>query len=91
MQVMVELPDEIIEDIKAGYNCAEYADECYLAVQRGTVLPQPHGRLGDLDALQTEMEEAQRERVALDYNPVDAFSLAIYSYVCEAPTIIEAS
>ena len=91
MQVVIELPDDTVEHIKAGYSCAEFADECFNAVKEGTVIPQPHGRLGDLDELQTEMEEAQRERVALDYNPEDAFSMAIYSYVCEAPTIIEES
>lgn len=55
MKVVIDVDEEIYNDIKEGFACSEYGDELIKSVKKGTPLPKGHGRIGDLDALETEM------------------------------------
>lgn len=51
MQIVIEINKELYEEVK-GYH---ELTECELAIFNGTVLPEKHGRLGDLDELEQEL------------------------------------
>ena len=38
MQVVIELPDDTVEHIKAGYDCEEFAYECFKAIKEDSNL-----------------------------------------------------
>ena len=56
MQIVIELSDEKYNDIQAmDWKNPIWADEVTRAIHEGTVLPEHHGRLGDLDELEQEI------------------------------------
>ena len=55
MQIMINISHNLYESIIKDYALSELGHhELYKAVQKGTPLPE-HGRIGDLDALYTEI------------------------------------
>ena len=81
MQIVINIPEEEYEDIKY---CGTIVDESrdYIAsrILNGVILPKEHGRFGDLDALEKEIE---------DYSE-GAFAMTPEFLVKHVPTIIEA-
>jgi hypothetical protein len=96
MQIVIDIPEDLYEGIERrdGALETEYVcDELMKAVDNGALLPNGHGRLGDLNALETEMENGIRagnyeegyEEFAHINNMDDCIDCVRY-----APTIIEA-
>jgi hypothetical protein len=98
MQIVIDVDEDLYEDIIAhdrenreGAKSAYYFEGL---IQNGIPLPKGHGRLGDLDALETEMENGIRagnyeegyEEFAHINNMDDCVDCVRY-----APTIIEAT
>ena len=54
MQVVIDIPEEEYALCKKQWD-TECLDTLMIAVKYGTPLSKGHGRLGDLDALETEM------------------------------------
>lgn len=81
VEVVLKIPEEIYEGLV-------YLDifEVRNLIQKGTLLPEGHGRLGDLDHYQ--------ERLKVKYNECDAMTgsgiLLAYEMAYGEPTIIEA-
>ncbi len=46
MQIVIDIPSEIYEIAKQGY-WKDPADDVYIAISKGTILPEHHGRLID--------------------------------------------
>lgn len=64
MQIVIDIPEDLYEDIithnrenREGTKSAYYFEGL---IQNGTPLPERRGRLGDLDALETEMANGIR-------------------------------
>lgn len=53
MQVVIDIPLEWLFDMKNKKFCQ--TDSLYQKILNGTPLPEGHGRIGDLDALEQEM------------------------------------
>lgn len=56
MQIVIDIDDEDykrIQDVSDVFN--SLTSRAYSAIKNGTLLPEHHGRLGDLDKLYTEM------------------------------------
>jgi len=80
MQVVIDIPDRIY---KISQNrTLNITDNEILekALRNGTPLPKGHGRLGDLDALEEEIENHSK----------GAFAMTVEFLVKDTPTIIEA-
>ena len=78
MQIVIDIPEEIIKDAKdsPNYYPTYHFKEIWRAIVNGTPLPKGHGRLIDADALNFNA----------DYNePL----ISKFDFDC-APTIIEA-
>lgn len=67
MQVVIEISDETYEYI--SYEAETSIDESNVveAVRKGIVLPKGHGRLGDLDELETYFKNVRKELKPADY------------------------
>ena len=55
VELVIKIPEEKLRIIKDKLYCGIYDAELYKAIENGIQLPKGHGRLGDLDALETEM------------------------------------
>ncbi len=59
MQIVIELDDEMYKQISTNIDVYVLDEVDFIlienAIANGTPLPKGHGRLGDLDALETEM------------------------------------
>ena len=59
MQIVIELDDEMYKQISTNIDVYVLDEVNFIlienAIANGTPLPKGHGRLGDLDALETEM------------------------------------
>jgi hypothetical protein len=55
MQIVVNIPDKTYKYFAQGLRFADDVEMAIVAIVDGTALPKGHGRLGDLDALETEM------------------------------------
>lgn len=53
MQMVIDIPKKYYERVKREAEGRKWA--AYRAIANGKPLPEHHGRLGDLDALETEM------------------------------------
>lgn len=89
MQVVIDIPETYYEYCKAQ----EDAVEIQLAIKKGTPLPKGHGRIGDLDKLEKEIDGGIKAGLMIEgyenysnINDVDD-CLECVKY---APTIIEA-
>ena len=52
VELVIKIPEKIYESVMDGTYCGTL----YQELKNGTLLPKEHGRLGDLDALEEEME-----------------------------------
>ena len=55
MQIVIDIPDYDYKQIKEYYEKNDTVEAIYSYIYHGTPLPKHHGRMGDLDALETEM------------------------------------
>ena len=55
MQIVIDIPDYDYKQIKEYYEKNDTVEATYSYIYHGTPLPKGHGRMGDLDALETEM------------------------------------
>jgi hypothetical protein len=56
MQIVIDIPEEEYQNYLKMRPSYPEGVFCYIkAIQNGTPLPKGHGRLGDLDAIKTEM------------------------------------
>ena len=65
MRLIIEIPDEEYELVRHGNKSYRTELELMNAVANGKPLPEHHGRLGDLDALEDEIKRL--EKAASDY------------------------
>ena len=96
MKIVIDIPKEYYEALK------EMSDENLSIIDRaiiryGTPLPEHHGRLGDLDALEEYFRNVRKELKASDYkNAIEFFvrdemllNVQQFIHLCDA--IIEGS
>lgn len=68
MQIIVELPDDVARFLmESSFIPVGYFDSVHKALRNGTVLPKGHGRLGDLDELETYFKNVRRQLKPEDY------------------------
>ena len=68
MQIVIKIPEDTYKDIiKNGFIYDEDNEVVTHAIQNGTPLPEHHGRLGDLDALEEYFGNVRKELKASDY------------------------
>lgn len=68
MQIVIDISDILMEYIVKGKDLSEEQnDEMALAIANGEPLPEHHGRLGDLDALEEYFGNVRKELKASDY------------------------
>lgn len=100
MKIVIEISEEDYKLIKSyGKNSTNYriSLNLYDAVRDGTPLPEYHGRLGDLDALEEYFRNVRKELKASDYkNGIEFFvrdemllNVQQFIHLCDA--IIEGS
>lgn len=104
MKIVIELPDEMYEifvkylSISFGRgNGKSFTYHLLKAIKNGTPLPEHHGRLGDLDALEEGFRNIRKELKASDYkNSIEFFvrddmllNVQQFIHLCDA--IIEGS
>ena len=82
MQIVVDIPDEIVESIEKGSFGVKYNiyDLCGF-VMNGTPLPKNHGRLIDADALMVYCRN-QKSRT-IDCNDIARFPTAVPRVIAE--------
>ena len=88
MQIVIDIPEEIIFDIKESYMGA---DVLYCAVKYGTPLPKGHGRLIDADVLAND--DTICDEISCFECPFKDFkehSCRLEGFIKNYPTIIEA-
>ena len=77
-QIVIEIDDEVYEGVTGDTTFRDCEREALNAIRNGTVLPEHHGRIGDLDILQKAFRQNVAGASAFD----DIFN--------NAPTILEA-
>ena len=103
MEIVIKIPKEAKQafdcaesnDLKGGYY--DHGGVIGIAIKNGTPLPEHHGRLGDLDALEENFRNIRKELKASDYkNAIDFFvrdemllNFQQFVHLCDA--IIEGS
>jgi len=88
MQIVIDIPRKYYEDFKLQLpvlNEKVPSDVAKYAIATGTLLPECHGRLGDLGKIYVELNDAQIEGTE-EYKGLGEAK----QIVCNAPTIIEA-
>ena len=93
MQIVIEIPEEEYNTGQLVHYFGCYSDKLDLVIYNGTPLPKGHGRLGDLDKLEKEIDGGIKAGLMIEgyenysnINDVDD-CLECVKY---APTIIEA-
>ena len=94
MQIVIEIDDELYNEILSRKYSKTRLEK---AVANGTPLPEHHGRLGDLDALEEYFRNIRKELKASDYkNAIEFFvrdemllNFQQFVHLCDA--IIEGS
>ena len=98
MEIVVKIPDDMIKSLEQGSFGAKYnIYDLVGCLMNGTPLPEHHGRLGDLDALEEYFRNVRKELKASDYkNGVEFFvrdemllNFQHFIHLCDA--IIEGS
>jgi hypothetical protein len=92
-EILIKIPDEIYQSVIDGTYCGSL----YKEIKNGTPLPEHHGRLGDLDALEEYFRNVRKELKASDYkNGIEFFvrdemllNVQQFIHLCDA--IIEGS
>ena len=85
MQIVIEIPNAMYEDIKSGKD--GYSNYVHTAIRNGTSLPKGHGRLKDADAICKDIISALGIR---DEKYLLEAEKAVYKRIKNASTIIEA-
>ena len=69
MQILIEISEESYKKLtqKSMLMSASAIDEAVDAVKKGKILPKVHGRLGDLDELETYFKNVRRKLKPEDY------------------------
>lgn len=80
MHIVIDIPEDDYEYLK-NHN----KHGLYSSILNGTILPKGHGRLGDLDKIYVELNEAQIEGTE-EYKGLGEAK----QIVCDAKSIIEA-
>ena len=94
MKIVIDIHEKDYQAIKSGY--LPFGAIAY-AIANGTPLPEHHGRLGDLDALEEYFRNVRKELKASDYkNAIEFFvrdemllNFQQFIHLCDA--IIEGS
>ena len=101
MKLVITIDDDIYDDyLKQGATIPKYGTvigSLYEALWNGVPLPEHHGRLGDLDALEEYFRNVRKELKASDYkNAIEFFvrdemllNVQQFIHLCDA--IIEGS
>ena len=100
MKIVIKIDDDAYKDlIQTGENTINLGVLLALreAVKNGTPIPEHHGRLGDLDALEENFRNIRKELKASDYkNAIEFFvrdemllNIQQFIHLCDA--IIEGS
>jgi hypothetical protein len=94
MQIVIDIEQELYEEILSRKYSKTRLEK---AVAKGTPLPEKHGRLGDLDALEEYFRNVRKELKASDYkNGVEFFVrdemlLNFQQFIHSCDAIIEGS
>ena len=98
MEIIIKISEKLYNRIKyLEPKTDTMLDELIESVQNGTPLPEHHGRLGDLDALEENFRNIRKELKASDYkNAIEFFVrdemlLNIQQFVLLCDAIIEGS
>ena len=100
MKIVIKIDDDTYKDIKEGKIYSSMRDvpqEAVLAIANSTPLPEHHGRLGDLDALEEYFRNVRKELKASDYkNGIgffvrDEMLLNVQQFIHLCDAIIEGS
>lgn len=86
MQILIEIPDTVWNESKEYGHLDICGIELSEIVMNGTPLPKEHGRLGDLDKIYVELNEAQIEGTE-EYKGLGEAK----QIICNAPTLIDAN
>ena len=98
MEIVVKIPDDMIKSLEQGNFGAKYNIYDLVGyLMNGTPLPEHHGRLGDLDALEEYFRNVRKELKTSDYkNGIEFFvrdemllNFQQFIHLCDA--IIEGS
>ena len=84
MQIVIDIPEDVIEDAKSNpnYYPTYLFEMIWIAITNSTPLPKGHGRLGDLNVLKELMQDEIIRHGLNEYGCIGLVNLA--------PTIIEA-
>lgn len=92
MQIAIDIPEELYETNNRGLEAEEIWD-LRVAVKNGIPLPKGHGRLGDLDKLEKEIDGGIKAGLMIEgyenYSNINDMDDCL-ECVKYAPTIIEA-
>lgn len=80
MQVVIKLPEEMYLKIKNGSN--EFGNYVQLAIKYGTLLPDGHGRIADIDAAIRCIEKVTGEDTQS--------AIALIEWACGKRILVEA-
>ena len=68
MQIVIEIDENLYTRLfDNGGDDYDYAVDMATAIRKGTPLPEHHGRLGDLDALEEYFKGVRKQLKASDY------------------------
>ena len=84
MQIVIDIPEEYYNFIKNNEDRFS-GSRIYDCVLNGTVLPEGHGRLCDIDAALKCMEE-----VADDKSNIKACAMGFFDWACSKRVVLEA-
>lgn len=89
IELVIKIPEKIYESVMDGTYCGTL----YQELKNGTPLPKGHGRIGDLDKLEKEIDGGIKAGLMIEgyenYSNINDVDDCL-EYVKYAPTIIEA-
>ena len=92
MKIVINIDEELYNYIQTegydGHLDRRFDYQIRFAVKNGTPLPEHHGRLGDLDKLEKEMNDYIKS-IPLPYHEAERLVL-LMNHFDDAPTIVEA-
>lgn len=84
-EVVIRLPQNLYLDVKNGHASNIQRERVIEQVKNGTVLPEGHGRLCDIDAALKCMEE-----VADDKTKIKECAIGFFDWACSKRVVLEA-
>lgn len=89
MELIIEIPDAMYEDIKSGKD--GYSNYVHTAIRNGTPIPKGHGKIIDADAFLEENKDYTGWILCSDaWGGENAYKDTLEDLINEAPTIIGA-